>query len=643
MKLYSISAAIRSNPYSKDKREVNSNRFIPISSPFACDVVSFSRRNYSSKSVLNPTGHCAYCGCKVYTEDQISSIAQEMLSLKADRLQGKVRSVLEKLSEGKNSQEISTAKRIENDDEIEFFSNFLDMAGKKAFLKGEEIFKDVYKLEKDEAHALLVKNMHPLMKTIDHVSPQNKDQDNNNVDANLVEACYCCNHDLKKGSSFYEFYTMFPTIKNNMPRDKFDFAMAELLDSSQPSVKQRLSVSNILKHLNFLFVEREEATAYLDSIDLRIKNCNDEINSAIAACRQDIDEKQAELDELGKKLTELEQDSEYQAMIKRSKLEASISASKTTQEGLKSKKSRIQTAINNLITNKKTKRQKRKQERKTEITSQLSDEEKNLKLANLRTELDAVSVQIEEEEKRMEELQQELEVLNEEHPTIQMFQAEKSRAENAYNAHLSLEKEKQNNADLHSSFDNLSELEDELQAQLSGYPAENFALDAYSKEAQETFSRYKKLQEALDYIAAHPNGSYVKGLINEAARKQITQEFETLSAETVVADYNAHIKKTKCKEELDRVREKKSDISRMISNSEEQIQRLEAVSSVMTKQEAAERGESAAKSIRVLTEKQNLMKIPQRISTLKAEIEFLNSTILDLKARQTQIFQTYNQ
>ena len=76
--------------------------------------------------------------------------------------------------------------------------------------------REVDGIENEEAFKLLKENMKPLMLTIDHVSPQNLDEENNNVDSNLVEACYCCNHDLKKGVTFPEFYAMFPSIKENI-------------------------------------------------------------------------------------------------------------------------------------------------------------------------------------------------------------------------------------------------------------------------------------------------------------------------------------------------------------------------------------------------------------------------------------------
>ena len=196
------------------------------------DIVSFRAKAYNADSVENPTNHCAYCGCKVYNDGQIDSLAKEMLRDSSHRLQGDIKSVLEKLETAERSYELTVAKQIENKKEIEFYKKFLDQAEDKAWLKGDAIFMQVYNTDYDEAFELLKKNMRPLLRTIDHVSPQNLSEDNKDEDINLVEACYCCNHDLKKGMPFSEFYTMYPSIKENMPVDKFKYAHAQLLSSS---------------------------------------------------------------------------------------------------------------------------------------------------------------------------------------------------------------------------------------------------------------------------------------------------------------------------------------------------------------------------------------------------------------------------
>ena len=162
------------------------------------DIISFRAKKYDIDSIINPTNHCAYCGCKVYSEAQIEALAKSMLSSKSHRLQGDIKSVLEKLESAVRSEELTFAKKLENHDEIDFFKKFLKFAEDKSFLKADAIFQQIYHLESEDAFELLKRNMRPLTRTVDHVSPQNLEEENNNSDINLVEACYCCNHDLKK-------------------------------------------------------------------------------------------------------------------------------------------------------------------------------------------------------------------------------------------------------------------------------------------------------------------------------------------------------------------------------------------------------------------------------------------------------------
>ena len=195
MKISNITALYSSKTYTSTETKKTFPRQIGI----PCDVVSFTAKKYDDESIVNPTNHCGYCGCKVYSESQIDSIAKEILLSKYDRLQGKIKSVLEKLEGAKYSEELALAKRLENKDQIQFFKNLLDAASKKPFLKGDALFQQVYQVNTDEAMKILVANLNPLLKTIDHISPQNEGKDNQHSDINLVEACRCCNHDLKKG------------------------------------------------------------------------------------------------------------------------------------------------------------------------------------------------------------------------------------------------------------------------------------------------------------------------------------------------------------------------------------------------------------------------------------------------------------
>ena len=87
--------------------------------------------------------------------------------------------------------------------------------------------------------------------------------------------------------------------------------------------------------------------------------------------------------------------------------------------------------------------------------------------------------------------------------------------------------------------------------------------------------------------------------------------------------------------------EAKKSLSEKIKESEKTLKHLKTVTAGISKEKAEETSRNAAASIRMLNEKQNLLKIPQRVSVLKAEIMFLNSTISDLRERQKQIHDAY--
>lgn len=603
------------------------------------DVVSFTAKKYDAESIINPTNHCAYCGEKVYNEQQIDSLAKEMLSAKADRLEGNIRSVLEKLDGAKNAQDIALAKRLENKDQIEFFKNFLDIAAKKSFLKGEAIFEQVYNLSKDEAYELLVKNLHPLQRTIDHVSPQKEEKDNNSSDVNLVEACYCCNHDLKKGVSFNEFYTMFPSIKNNMPKEKFDYASAGLLDSSQSNILQRLSAANMLKFLERLFMQRTEAANYLDSIDFRIKGCNSAIEDSIKSCEAEIKDKEAEIDSLSSKHAEMLEDAEYVALCERISLSEKLDAQKSVTGSLRDRRQKVSASLNELRNPPKTSKKASGKDKKDKMTN----EEKEKKISDLKSNLELLHNQITSSEEKETALSLQILELDEKFPTIEMIQKKKSKMDSIVNAHISLSRERASITSAQVQKQKLEQQEADLVSQIDALPKNSkfFKIESYPPEEQARFSRWQELTDALAFIDEHPNGGAMKALINQAARLQIAAELNTLEKETAVADYNNCNKRKQLDSELAKVKKSISEINSSISQSEKKCLSFDSIASQMSQKEAQDIIRDCTETIRRLTEKQNFIKLPQRINTLKAEITLLKQTIQDLRTQQEKIKSSY--
>ncbi len=639
MKIYSIGNISNTSFINKSNNTVRNNRYGLLSRP-KYDEVSFSGKNYDSESIINPTYHCAYCGCRVYTEKQMKSIIQEILSSKSSRLQDKIKGIIEKLSEGRNAPEISEAKKIKNADEINFFEKFLEISQKKPFLKGEEIFQQVYNIGCDEAEEMLKTNMHPVMRTIDHTSPQNLSQDNNNVDLNLVEACSCCNQHLKDGVTFDVFYKMFPSIKNNMPKEKFDFAMAQLLESSQKDIKQRMSAAKILKHIECLFEEKNEAAAYLNSINYKIQSCESDIKDAIDECETDIGCKHDEITELEAKLQKLQSDGEYQAILARSRLKSSFDVSSSAISELKSKCKRISTLINELENGNTLKKTSRNKQKKQNKQKKLTEEQKQAQISELNAQLAYINERIEAEMLNSNDLKLKLDILNKEYPTIEMYQYRKNMADKVCNSYIALGKEKKNNSVLNQALETVSQKEGDLASKIASFPSGEFKAENYSEREQADYEIYCKLKEALSYIETHPNGGYVKAFINQTALIQINQEIQAMELQPVIIEYNKIQQRKSLEEELAKIRNEKNSILEQIKNSDKRIQDLNTAASVMTLAEAQSKSLEASNAVKRLTEKQNLVKIPHRISTLKAEIMLLKTTINELQSCLARIEQS---
>ncbi len=601
-----------------------------------CDIVSFSAKNYDSNSVVNPTNHCAYCGCRVYNQAQLNSIAKELLSSKFSRSEEKINSIIDKLSDAKHSQELSIAKKWENKNQVDFFNKYLDYSSKRPFLKGEEIFEQVYNLDSDSAFELLMANLHPLLKTVDHVSPQREDKENLNSDVNLVEACYTCNHDIKKGLSFNEFYTMFPSIKHNMPKDKFQYATSDTLNSSQTQILRSLSAVNMLKFLEVLFAQRAEISSNLESVDYRIKGCKSNISSAIDSCKSEIAQKQSEKQQLEAKFEQLKKDPEYIAILERADLSAELASVETSLQTLRTRRSRINNNINSLQGQTKKVRKK---------IEQMSDSDKQKRISALRNEEAALDLQISGLENRQIAIELNIEEHDSKFPTIDMLQTQKAKAENVYNAHITVNKELKLIDEKKIRKSELESQEKELSRQLEEMPenASAFNLESYSQQEQLLFKKYKDLIDAKSYIDEHPNGGTVRVLIHSKAKEPILKEIQEMEQLPVIVDYLNFERKKYLSTELEQVKKKKEEIISSVNQSEKTVRNLKCTVERMSMEDAQKEIALLSDHIRRLNEKQNNIKIRSMISSLSSEILILEQTISNLQTRSDKIESMYSQ
>ncbi len=616
---------------------VSSPSLFKLNKPLMADVVSFSGKRYEEETIVNPTNHCAYCGCKVYNQQQIDSLAKEIMNSRSNRLEGKIKSIREKLTEAKNSIELSSAKKESNKKEIEFFDKLLELSSTRAYMSGEDILKSVYNIEKDEALKLINKNLLPLQKTIDHVSPQNLEQKNNNSDINLVEACTCCNGRLKEGMSFPEFYLMFPSIKNNMPSNKFDFAVNNVLDNSQDNILKRLSATNLLKHLSLLFIQRKETSNYLDSIDYRIEGCKSSINGAVESCKSEIADKERQISDLQAKLDTLNKDDEYTAIVNRQKLSNDIEVNDNLISSLKGKRERISNKINEIRNNNSSNKSRKKNKNNVKP---MTKEEAEAEIKSLKQELTSLKEQITSREETKSSLLAQVSELNSKFPTIEMYQNIKREAERVYNAYLSLEEVKKSLVQNTNEYKNIEEKMQYIKSFMDVIPNSNFNADDYAKDDVVKFQRYNELNEALNYILTHPNGGSVRNCIHSAAQKTIESEISDLKKEDIIIDFNMALKKKELQKYYDSLSKKFENVKQKITYDNKDIIQYERIIKQMSKDEAYSRMLESQDAIRRLSEKETYIKIPQTISKLRTEILLLNNTIDDLLKKQNEIIQS---
>lgn len=593
------------------------------------DIVTFRAKKYDIDSIINPTNHCAYCGCKVYSEAQIEALAKSMLSSKSHRLQGDIKSVLEKLESAVRSEELTFAKKLENHDEIDFFKKFLKFAEDKSFLKADAIFQQIYHLESEDAFELLKRNMRPLTRTVDHVSPQNLEEENNNSDINLVEACYCCNHDLKKGMSFPEFYAMFPSIKENMPPEKFQYAHSNLMSSSASSILNRMSATNLLKYVQRLFGQREETVSRLGSIDFRILEANSSVSTSVQNCKDEIEGKQLEIQTLQAKLDSISSDEEYQALIKRiqkvNQRDQLINAIQT----LRDRRSNISSALNDLRNPPK----KAKKNPKLQMT----DSEKEEKIQAYKDSIATLNQDIAQQESRKDDIELEIMELDEQFPTIEMLQVSKNKVDAIISAHLKIAAEKATLEQLNSSLLSCQQGIFNFEAEILQYPENDFDPSLFSEEEQTLYQRYLALVEAAKYIEAHSAGNGLKAIINTAAKNSIDAEISELLQSNIVISANEALKRKELQDEIDSLRKQESELNKQISSSEKNIENYLKITAGKTLEDAQIESQSLTAHIRRINDKQAYLKLPSVISALKAEIILLQSTIKDLEVKQLDI------
>ena len=605
----------------------------PIRNTFVAnsgDVVSFSGKKYSIESILNPTNHCAYCGTKVYDDQQIDSLTKEMLNSKHDKLKGKVKSVVEKLEIAKYSQELTLAKRVQNAADVDYFNHLLELTANKPYMKCEMVLDQVYGMNQEEAYEEISKHLKPLQRTVDHISPQNMSQDNNSSDINLVEACYCCNHDLKQGISFQEFYAMFPSIKKNMPEEKFQYAAVHFLDSSQDNVMKRMGAVSVLSLLNRLSSQRNETQNELNSIDLRIKSCNDSISSAVEFSQEEIAQKEAKIAELETILAEYKDDPEFQAMLKRITLQSQLDDVESLIEKLSAKKGRIN---NNLVSLEKGDKKK----------DMLKPKDREERIKTYKDILAGLAVQIKEQQIKRGDLQKEIAVIDEQFPPQDVVQREKVKFDGLVNSHKHLKMNMAQIAEKEALIENLKNEIIQLKEEIASIPVSDKKIEDFPEDVRKQHSDYLAYINAIQSLG-NPNGvngSPTKLIISEAARVELTRRIEEIENNPITVNHKNDLRRNILKSQKEKADRALFDAEKQLVELKNIKANLVVICQQVTQEEAEQKVEELSAKLRSLNDKQNHIKIPVQIETLKSEIKLLQSTINELLKKQKEIQETY--
>ena len=169
--------------------------------------------------------------------------------------------------------------------------------------------------------------------------------------------------------------------------------------------------------------------------------------------------------------------------------------------------------------------------------------------------------------------------------------------------------------------------EAELKAQLSKLPkeSENFNIDSFSEEEKNHYNTYIN----ITYSSSKA--------IKPKEYSSIAQEIQQLEQLPVIKAYKDFEERQAITAKLKKVQNSISDLTIEINKSREIINNTAKITETMSLEEAQAESKELTEHIKRLTTKQNQTKIPQRISSIEAEITLLGKTIQDLTIQLQKI------
>ena len=428
---------------------------------------------------------------------------------------------------------------------------------------------------------------------------------------------------------FSEFYKMYPSIKENMPVDKFKFAHAQALASSS-SVFTELNVpaKKKIEFVSGLLALRDKAISQLNSVNFRIAESVPSLEYSIQECQEEIEQKDAEIIDFKAKLASISGDEEYQAMLERQSLLSKQEQLDEEVASLKEKRQNISNAKNELE-NPPKKGKKAK--------SKLSDDQKQQKIASYKMQLMDLKTQIQLKEDEQAENQRQLAALDELYPTPEILQARKNSYDSIISAYSQLDDEQSKYSVLSGISSKLEFDIQQLEQEIETYPSEPFDVSKYTPDEQLQYQQYSALFDALKYIDQHSNNGGVKSVVNRSAKIQIEKEMEEMADFPVVVAATNFLKRKDLIAQKEKTIKEKEENEKNVLVSRRKIEQLQKVTSQCSLDEAKKQSVDISAWIRRLNDKQNYLQIPKTIEKLEAEIILLRRTISSLSEKKAQI------
>lgn len=625
MQILDITQNIYKNIFSPENKQ--ERRLFGISgtnlAPLKQDTVSFKGKNYNLDKIKEPTGHCAYCGEKVYSDEQIDSISTEIMKLKGARLTGKLRSILEKLEKPDSYSELSIQRRKVNKEHIAFFNKLSSYAQNSGSETGLDLLLKYSDFEnEEEVKGEIKSHLKPLLRTIDHITPQRMNAENADEDINLVEACYACNHDLKKGMEFTEFHSMYPSIEKHMPQHKYQYALANVLKNSSSQVKAEISSQNLLELLETLSTQRAHAISTMDSINLRFKKCFEDIRFALTSSRQEKTAKEAEIAELEKKQKSLYSDEEHEVRQSQAVLENDIKELSERKIAVTGSITRLEEKLEELKNPQPVKGKKIKQLSPKDIEIKKAETQQNLEAA--KTELASVDGELAEKQKKYDDLAKKYTPLSE-------LTADKAKHIEIMKAYDKFEENKAEEETRQKALDkakeNVQRLEQILQEK---EPADVKEADC-SEDEKKQFGEYKALIDLMNKIRANKTPNDLNQQIYSHAIHDIDNQISKMLSNPLIAHAEYKRKQYLAKTKLPSAQASQMTAEKKLKEIQDEQKALQEKMAICTREQAEAKVKELEKEIARVQAIYDDLKIVEKINSAKAELKLIETTIANLE------------